>query len=217
MMGRALKRFVTRLVLVLVAILAAYGGWKWGDALFPRLEARLGIGTAAVTEVPVTPETAARVSTRIEAFRVSEEPELRLESAEVSSLLRYSIPGILPAGVLDPSVSFDGDRMRIQALVLPADIPDLPRLGGLVGVLPDTVDVVVQGSLAPYGDQGSMLQVEGIEVQGWPIPAGAIREVLAAMGHEPPPGVPGSAVVVPAVSGLKGAHIEDGKLVVVRS
>ncbi len=216
-MGKALKRFVARTVLLLVAILAAYGGWKWGDAAFPRVEAMLGIGQAEVTEPRVTAETAARVTARIEEFQVSEEVELRLESSEVSSLLRYSIPGVIPTGVLDPSVSFDGDRMEIRARVLPAAISDLPQLGGIAAILPDTVDVVVEGTIALFGDEGSVLVVEGIEVQGWPIPAGTVPEILAALGHEPPPGAPASAVVVPALKGLKGAYIEDGELVVVRA
>ena len=216
-MGKSLKRFVARTVLLLVAILAAYGGWKWGDAVFPRVESRLGIGQAEETEPQVTPETAARVAARIEEFQVSEEAELRLESSEVSALLRYSIPGVIPAGVLDPSVSFNGDRMEIRARVLPAGISDLPRLGGIAAILPDTVDVVVEGSLALFGDEGTLLLVDAMGLQGWPVPAGTIPEILAALGHEPPPGAPASAVAVPAIRGLKGAYIEDGELVVVRA
>ena len=215
-MAKALKRFVTRTVLLLVAIVAAYAGWRWGDAVFPRVEAKLGIGPAEVTGTPVTAETAARAMERIREFQASDEPELRLESAEVSSLLRYSMPGIVPPGVLDPTVSFDGDRMEIRARVVPAGIADLSHLSGIAGMLPDTVDVLVEGSLGLFGDQGSMLVVEGIELQGWPVPAIAVPEILAAFGQEAPEGAPAAAVPVPAVSGLKGAYIENGKLVVVR-
>lgn len=216
-MGKALKRFVARTVVLLVAILAAYGGWKWGDAVFPRVEARLGFGQTGAGVNTVTRETAARAEGRIEAFRDSEEAELRLGSSEVSSLLRFSRPGILPAGVLDPSVFFDQDRMEVRARVVPALIPDLPRLGGITGILPDTVQVVVESSLAPFGDEGSMLVVEAVEVQGWPVPAQTVPEILAALGQERPPGMPASAVAVPALGGLKGAYIEDGELVLVRA
>lgn len=216
-MGKALKRFVTRTVLLLVAVLAAYSGWRWGDALFPRVEAMLGLGGTEVANPAVTPETAARVTARIEEFQASEEPELRLESAEVSSLLRYSAPGIIPDGVLDPIVSFDGDRMEIRARVVPARISGLPRLGGITGILPDTVDIVVGGSLAPFEDRASMLVVEGIEVQGWPVPAETVPEILEALGRAPPPGAPAAAVAVPSLGGLKGAYIENGKLVVIRA
>ena len=219
-MGKSLRRFVTRTVVLLVAILAAYVGWKWGDEVFPRVEAGLGIGQAAESgerEYPVTRETAARAEGRIDAFIASDDAELRLESSEVSSLLRFSAPGIVPAGVLDPSVSFDGDRMEIRARVVPALIPDLPRLGGITGILPDTLQVVVEGSLDLFGDRGSMLVVGGIEVQGWPVPAQTVPEILEALGQKRLPGTPASAVVVPALGGLKGAYIEDGKLVLVRA
>ena len=216
-MGKALRRFVTRTMLVLVAVLAAYGGWRWGDTLFPRVEDMLGIGQEEATELPVSAETAARATARIEEFQVSEVSELRLESSEVSSLLRYSIPGMVPAGVLDPSVVFEGDRMEIRARVLPARFSDLPQLSGIAGILPDTVDVVVEGSLTLFENEGSVFVVEGIDVQGWPVPSRAVPEILGAFGREPPPGAPAAAVRVPAVRGLRGAYIEDGKLVVVRA
>ena len=219
-MGKAFKRFVARTVVLLVAILAGYGGWRWGDAVFPWVETRLGIGKAEESdelEYPVTRETAARAQGRIEAFRVSDDAELRLESSEVSSLLRFSAPGIVPAGVLDPSVSFDEDGMEIRARVVPALIPELPRLGGIADILPDTLRVVVESSLDLLGEQGSMLVVEGIEVEGWPVPALTVPEILEALGGKRPPGMPASAVVVPPLGGLRGAYIEDGKLVLVRA
>lgn len=219
-MGKAFRRFVARTAVLLLAILAAYAGWKWGDAVFPRVEAGLGIGKAEQSADgldPVTRETAARAEGRIDAFRVSDDAELRLESSEVSSLLRYSTPGIVPVGVLDPIVLFDEDGMEVRARVVPALIPDLPRLGGISGILPDTLDVVVESSLDLFGDRGSMLVVEGIEVQGWPVPAQTVPEVLEALGRKRSPGMPASAVAVPALGGLKGAYIEDGRLVLVRA
>ncbi|MYB99997.1 MAG: hypothetical protein F4139_02760 [Gemmatimonadetes bacterium] len=216
-MGKALKRFVTRTVVLLVAVVAAYVGWRWGGAVFPRVEAKLGIGEGVVAEPQVTAETAALVTERIREFQASDEPELRLESAEVSSLLRYAAPGIVPAGVLDPGVSFNGDRMEIRARVVPGGIADLSQLGAVAAILPDTVDVVVEGSLGLFGDAQPMLLVEGIELQGWPVPAAAVPEILAAFRRGAPPGMPASAVPVPAVGGLKGTHIENGKLVVVRA
>ena len=216
-MGRTFKRLVTRVVLVVTAILAAYAGWKWGYAVFPGVEERLGIGRTGASALPVTPETAARATARIREFRGSEEAELRLESSEVSSLLRYSAPGMLPAGVVEPSVSFVEERIELQAVVLPGEIPDLPNLGGLLGLLPDTVDILVVGSLLPSSEEGTLLHIEGIELQGWPVPANSVPEILAALGRVSPPGVPKSAVLVPALGGLKGADIEDGRLVLVRA
>ena len=215
-MGKALKRFVTRTMLLLVAVLAAYGGWRWGDSVFPRVEAMLGIGRVEVTDRPVSAETAARATARIEEFQLSEEPELRLESSEVSSLLRFSIPGMVPAGILDPVVVFKDDRMEIRARVLSARYSDLPQLSGIAGILPDTVEIVAEGSLTLFENGGSLFVAEGIEVQGWPIPSRAVPEILGALGQEPPPGAPASAVRLPAPRGIRGAYVEDGELVVVR-
>ena len=197
-MGNTLGKLVTRVIVVAVAILAAYAGWKWGYKIFPRVEEKLGIGNAEAARSRATEDAAARATAKIEGFRDSEEPELRLEASEVSSLLR-STPGILPGGVLDPSVSFAEDRIAVSARVLPADIPDLPGLGGIVGLLPDTVDVRVVGSLLPSGEQGTLVLVEGIDLRGWPVPQGSIPEILAALGRVPPPGAPASAVLVPGL------------------
>ena len=216
-MGMTFKRLVTRVVLLVGVALAAYAGWKWSHLVFPRVEERPGIGQAEMTGRPVTPETAARATARIQEFRSSKEPELRLESSEVSSLLRYSIPGVLPGGVVEPSVSFAEQRIELQAGVLPGDIPDLPQLGGIVGLLPDTVEVLVIGSLLPSSEEGTLLLIEGVELQGWPVPPNSLPEILAALGLESPTGVPGPAVLVPAFGGLKGAYIEDGRLVLVRA
>lgn len=213
-MRRTFKRLVTRVVLSVVVVLAAYAGWKWGYAVFPGVEEMPG-GHTGTSALPVAPETATRATARIRAFRGSEEPELRLESSEVSSLLRYSAPGMLPAGVVNPSVSFVEERIQFQAAVLPGDIPGLPGLGGLLGLLTDTVDILVIGSLLPSNEEGTLLRIEGIELQGWSVPANSIPGILAALGRESPPGAPESAVLVPALGGLKGADIEDGGLVLV--
>ena len=217
MMGKALKRLVTRVVLIAVVVLAAYGGWKWGSAVFPRMEEMLGIDAPAEAAGTITPEVAGAATDKIEAFRDSEDPELRLESSEVSSLLRYAMPGMLPGGVVEPRVSFDGDRVEIRAQVLPAKIPDLPGLGGILGILPDTVPVSIDGSLIPFGERGSMLLVRSIEIRGVPVPAPAFPDILSALGRNAAPGLPAAAILVPVLGGIQRAYIEDGKLVLVRA
>lgn len=218
-MGKAVKRLVTRLALALVIVLAAYAGWKGGDVIFPRLERALGISKVEEAAAPelVTPQAAESAKDRIVAFQGSDDPELRLEPFEVSSLLRYAVPGMLPKGVVDPSVKMDGDRIEIQASVVPAVMPSLPDLGGIVGILPDTVPVSVGGSLVPFGDAGSMLLVKDIAVRGIPIPSGAFPDILAALGRKQSRGLPPSAILVPAFTEIRGAYIEDGELVLVRA
>ena len=218
-MGKALKRLATRLVLALVIVLAAYAGWKGGGVIFPQMEAVLGIGEGpdAVTPDRVTPDAADLAVQRIEAFRRSDEPELRLAPFEVSSLVRYAVPGMLPGGLVEPSVDMEDHRIEIHAGVVPSIMPSLPDLGAVVGILPDTVQVSVGGTLVPFGDAGSMLLVREILVKGISIPSGFFPEILAALGRKEIRGLPSSAILVPAFTGIRGAYIEDGELVLVRA
>lgn len=207
------------LLLVLVVLTAAYAGWRWGDAVFPAVETiagRRGIAEDAGSD-SVSPGTAEAAAARILAFRASDDPELRLASFELSSLLRYTVPGMLPAGVIHPRVSMADDRIDIEVAVLPGAVPELPDLGAITGMLPDTVPVSVSGSLVPFGEDGSMLLVRGIRVQGMPIPPPAFPGILAAMGRRDAEGLPASAVLVPAFRAIKGAYVENGQLVLVRA
>ncbi|MCY4572066.1 MAG: hypothetical protein OXF01_04630 [Gemmatimonadetes bacterium] len=220
-MGKAVKRFVTRLAVAVLIVLAAYAGWKGGDAVFPRLETALGIGNGGEPVAPdlVTPEAADLARERIEAFRESEDAlELRLKPFEVSSLLRYALPGVLPRGVVEPTVNMEGDRIELVAGVMPSELPELPDLGGITGaIVPDTVSVSASGSLIPFGEQGSMLLVREIVVGGIPIPSSAFPEILAALGRKDEQGLPASAIRAPAFKEIKSAYIEGGELVLVRA
>lgn len=207
------------LLLALIVVLAAYAGWKWGDVVFSRVETVAGLRGGVVDPVSdhVTPEAAEAAAARIRAFRASDDPELRLASFEISSLLRYSIPGMLPTGVIQPQVSMAGDRIDIQVSVLPGAMPELPDLGAIVGILPDTVPVFVSGSLVPFGEDASMLLIHRIRVQGVPIPSPAFPEILVALGRRDARGLPSAAMLVPAFREIEGAYIENGELVLVRA
>ena len=215
-MGKTLRRLAARICVAAALILAAYGGWKWGDGLFPRVESRLGIGLAGDE---VTPELAGATMAKIEAFRDSGVAELRLGSVEVSSVLRYTIPGLLPDGVVDAQVAFDEDRLQTEAGILPGRM-ELPEIAGWVGIaemLPDTVPVSVSGSLTRFGERRSILLIQGIHVQGVPVPETAFPEILEALGRAEVSGLPASAILMPQVAGVGTAFIRDGALVLVRA
>lgn len=216
-MGKALRRLAARICVTAAVIVAAYAGWKWGDGLFPRVESRLGIGSAAADEV--TPELAGATMRKLEAFRDSGEPELLLGSVEVSSVLRYSIPGMLPDGIVNAQVAFDEDRLEIEAGVLPAslEIPEIAGWIGMAGMLPDTVPVSVSASLTRFGELRSILLIQGIHVQGVPLPETAFPEIIEALGRARVSGLPASAILVPEVAGVGTAFIRDGSLVLVRA
>ncbi len=221
-MGKAVKRFITRLGLAVLAVLVAYAGWKGGDSVFPSLESALGIGGAAEAADPsglVTPEAAELARAKIESFMASEDaPELRLRPFEVSALLRYTLTGMLPAGVAAPAVEMEGDRIELMATVVTSSVPGLPDLGGITGVVvPDTVAVSVGGSLIPFGDHRSMLLVRKIVVGGIPVPSHAFPGILTALGRTHENGLPESAILAPAYERIKGAYVEGGELVLVRT
>ena len=189
--------------------------------VFPRLETAIGIGDTEESAAPelVTPEAADLAREKIEAFRESEDAlELRLKAFEVSSLLRYSVPGVLPRGVVEPTVKMDGDRIELMAGVIPSALPEFPDLGGITGaIVPDTVSVSASGSLLPFGEQGSMLLLSEIVVGGIPIPSSAFPEILAALGRKDEQGLPASAILAPAFKEIRSAYIEGGELVLVRA
>ena len=218
-MGEAVKKLVRRTGLAVLVVLAAYAGWKGGDVIFPRIETALGVAEAEGGRDAslVTPQAADLAKKRIEAFRDSDDPELRLDPSEVSSLLRYSVTGMIPRGVHHPSVTMQRDRIEIQASVVPSVIPSLPDLGVIVGILPDTVAVSVGGSLVPFGDAGSMLLVKDMAVQGISLPPGTFPDILAALGRTDTKGLPPAAILVPAFAEIGGAYIENGELVLVRA
>lgn len=218
MVGKLVRRSVALALVAAAVALTAYAGWKWGDSIFPRLESAVGMGSDHdELSAGMTPEAAQAAAARILAFRESDEPELRLRSSEVSSLLRYSAPGLLPRGVMRPQVTMKGDRIDIRVSVLPRDMPRLPDLGVVAGILPDTVPVLVSASLVPFGSGGSILLIRAMEIQGIPIPSSAFPDILAALGRKDAAGLPASAMLVPSFGQIGGAYVEGGELVLVRA
>ena len=143
--------------LVLIVVLAtgvAYAGFRYGDGVFPALERWAGQEREAQEpELLPSPALAEATLDRVEAFRAGDsgEDRLLLDGPELSSVVRYSFPGILPPGVDDPSVGFRGDEMLLTARVAVASFPDVTALGEAIGILPDTVDVIIRGALRPFG------------------------------------------------------------------
>ena len=183
MIVRTLAQGAKGLLLALMVLLAAYAGWKWGDVAFPRLETIAGL-RGAVDDPPaeqVTPEAAEAAAARIRAFRVSDDTELRLESSEVSSLLRYLIPGMLPVGVIQPRVNMAGDRIDIQVSVLPGAMPNLPDLGAILGILRTRCRYREAGR-GPCREGGSMLLIRGIRSREYRSVA-SFPEILAALAE----------------------------------
>jgi len=217
-MVKAVGGLVSKLVSLALIALVAYAGWRWGDAVFPALQSRFGIGDGPTigAEMPEYSEAlGATTLQRIEAFQVGSEAELTLSGAEITSLLRYNRADVLPDGIHTPTVRFEDGHAYTSARVALADFPGLPDLGPVAGMLPDTVSLELQGSVMGFGDREAALLVQGIEVAGVPLPRRVIPEVLTALGRSDRDGLPAEAVAVFLPTGIASAHVEADRLILV--
>jgi len=217
-MLKAVGGLVSKLVGLALIALVAYAGWRWGDAVFPALQSRFGIGDGPTigAEAPEVSEAlGATALQRIEAFQTGREAELALSGAEITSLLRYGRPEAVPSGVHAPTVRIEEGRAFASGQVVLGDFPNLPDLGPVAGMLPDTVSLELQGSVMGFGDREAALLVQGIEVAGIPLPGRVIPEVLTALGRSDREGLPDEAVAVSLPTGIASAHVDGDQLILV--
>jgi hypothetical protein len=205
-----------RVITLLLLVLAAYAGWRWGPLVFPRFQEWLGGAEAvAPAHLPApSAELADSVLERVQRFQDGAGGDLlTLGGREVTSVLRYSVPGLIPDGVGDPEVQFQEERAHLRAKVTVASFPELPDLGAILDLLPDTVTVELQASLLPFGGQTAALVVHRIEANRIPLPRRAIPEILRALGRRDQPGLPHEALLVPLPAGLLSVYIHSDSLV----
>jgi hypothetical protein len=213
---KTLSWTVRRVVDLAILILVAYAGWKWGGLVFPGLEARLGVGEVPAIEVEgVGPseERGAAALGRIEDFLEGGDDELALTGLELTSILRYGRPDLVPAGLQEPSVRLDEGRAYATADVSLSQFPALEELGPVTGILPDPVSLELQGSVMGFGDRSAALVVQGIQVAGVPLPRRLIPEVVRALRTNERPGLPDEALVVVLPAGIASAHVVGDRLV----
>lgn len=204
--------------LVLVSLLAtgvAYAGFRYGDGVFPPLERWVGQDREAEGVIEPSPALAEATLDRVEAFRTggSGQDRLLLDGPELSSVVRYSFPGLLPDGVREPTVGFRGDQMLLRARVAVASFPDVPALGEVIGLLPDTVDVLMRGALRPFGPNLSALYVDRVEASRVPLPGRMVPGILAALGRSDRNGLPSDALAIELPRGITSAFVESDHLV----
>lgn len=214
-MPGCLRKMVSRVFVLILLILAAYAGWRWGPDVFPRIEAWVGRSSSeAIPTVAPTPELASTVVAKVQALRRGEgSGRVALGDSEITSVLRYSVPGLVPAGVDSPEVRLEGDQVRLRARVALASFPDLPDLGPVLGILPDTVDAVLEGSVMPFGAGRAVLLVNGLEASRIPMPRRLIPQILTAIGRVQEAGLPPEALLIPLPSGVGTAYILGDSLI----
>ncbi len=206
-------------VVVLVGV--AYAGFRWGPAVFPQVEGFLGlagsgstVGRAETGAPGPSPEIAEITLDRFERFRRGDgERRLALGGTELSSLVRYALPGLVPQGVADPTVTLHEGRVRITARVATEAFPRLPRLEEVMGLLPDTVLMEMEGALVPLDQSFLALLVDRVEASRIPIPKRLIADILAGLGREGPSSLPAAALAVPIPDGVASVFVQKDSLV----
>jgi len=214
-MVKTIKRFV-----LLVALVgAAYAGFRWGPAVFPRVEEILGVARGGAGSQPAlqpTAELADSTLDRFERFRAGEGGDrLVLGGRELSSVLRFSLPGIVPPGVSDPTIRLEDGQVHLFARVAVAAFPNLPKLDQVLGMLPDTVQVELRGSLVPHDQRNLAFLVDRISAARVPIPARMVSEVLEGFGRGGREGLGPDALPVPLPDGVRSVHVQRDSLVLI--
>ena len=141
---------------------------------------------------------------------------MAMSGSGLTSVLRYSVPRLMPDGVLDPEVILEDGRVYLRAKVALRLFPDLPDLGPIIGILPDTLDVALQASLMPFGNGMATLLVHRVEASRIPLPRRMVPGILTAMGRKGRPGLPPEALLVPLPSGLGSAYILTDSLILTK-
>jgi len=197
---------------------AAFAGWKWGPTFFPRVQGWLAEGEETAEVLP-SPELAEAALDRFERFRSGEGgDQLSLSAAEVASVLRYSAPGMVPGGISGPDVKFQDGVVTLTARIAVEAFPGLPTLDGILGFLPDTVSVSVEGALAPLNQDGIALVVHAVRASFIPVPLpdGMTPKILTALGRRSVAGLPEDALAFPLPDGVGSAHVLRDRLILVR-
>ena len=214
-MFKGLRSCLSAIITLLLLLGVAYAGWRWGPLVFPRIQEWLGtsdmVGPAGMPEA--TPELADSVLDRVQTLQSGGGADnVTLGGREITSVLRYSVPGLVPVGVQDPEVSFTEGRAHIRGKVALESFPELPDLGAVLGLLPDTVTVELEASLLPFGSRTAALVVHRIDANRIPLPRRVIPDILRALGRQEQPGLPPEAILVPLPAGVISVYIDSDSL-----
>lgn len=207
-------RTVKRAILLVALVAAAYAGFRWGPAVFPRLERLMGVQTEDSGSPEPSPELADATLDRFERFRRGEEGDrLALGSAELTSVVRHSLPGMMPPGVDEPTVVLEDGLVTVSARVAVTDFPRLPDLDAVVGLLPDTVLIELRGSLVPHDQTHLALVVDRVRAARIPLPSRMVSDVLDGLRADRNGTLPADALAVPLPDGVENVFVQRDSLV----
>lgn len=228
--------------LLLLAGLGA-AAWTWGPGLLEEARQERGFLSSVLPEpvaawvggssgprgslaggrevgggaVLPTPELAEQAESGIVALVAGEVEEIELSAAELESLLHYRFPLVWPEGVSAPSVSLREGELHLGLRVAQDRIPRLPELDPLLGFLPDTVPVSLQGRVLALGSGEAALFVSRIEASAIPIPRRFFPRILEGVRGPGDDELPPEAVRLPLPPGIRSAVVLDDRLLLRRA
>ena len=199
---------LTFLVLVIAAVVVC---WKWD---LPQISG-LRVPVEQLDN-DIKPSIAISDLTldRFEKLRWGElSGSLELSGVEVSSVARYAVPGIIPSGIIEPTVQFEEGRLRLSALMVIDQFPGLPSIDEIAGLLPDTITIEMQGSIVPLDRDHVSLIVEKLWMSKIPIPSGLIPSILTGLGRQGARSLPRDALLIPKPPGIESVLVSGDSLI----
>lgn len=186
--------------------------WLWG----PDLVQRARSGNPLPAGPAPSPELAESTLDRFEALRGGEgDGLLRLGDAELTSVVRFALPGLLPQGMDEPTVTLRDGRVVISADVAVASFPELPSLDDVIGLLPDTVRLQFRGTIAPFDEERVALFVDQVEASRIPLPDRYVPRILEALGRPRVRDLAADAVAIPIPEGLEAIYVLRDSMILV--
>jgi hypothetical protein len=212
-----LRSCLGKTVALVFLLLVAYAGWRWGPAIFPRVEGWFGVEREEARRTS-SPELGEEVLGRYERLLAGQgdEDELVLSDVEVESLILFGLPGLLPSGIDGPSLEIVGGELRLSGRVATEAFPRFPDLQEIFRILPDTVPLEIRASLMSFGQEDAALVVQRIDAMNVPLPRRFYPGILEAFGRRERRGLPAEAVALPLPEGLSSAQIVEDRLVLIR-
>ncbi len=216
-MLKRMKGCLGSVVTAAILVVVAFVGWRYGDRVFPTALRLTGFERLDPAAAPQpSEEIAAQAVLRYEALlRGPPGATARFSDLEVTSMLRYSFPGMIPPGISEPTVEISGGGVRLHARVARDAFPSFPNLEGVMEILPDTLPLEVDGVVLPFDERHVSVLVEGIDASSIPLPRRLVPGILNAVGRRDREGLPPNGVAIPLLEGLSGAYLNGDSLVLV--
>ncbi len=181
----------------------------------PRVQAWLQEEPVVEERLP-SPELAQATLDRFEALRDGSGPDrIALSNVELVSVLRYTLAGLIPQQVSDPSAEMADGKLTLSGKIPSDALEGLSELGPALGFLPDTLLLELEGSLVPLDDRRAALVIHKVMASHIPLPDRMIAGVLRSLGREAEEGLPSDALAVRLPSGLESVYILRDSLVLV--